>query len=188
MHILKISPGWVVVMCALYYVDPMGYFGPFIAAMVFHEVGHCLALWICRVPIQSIQLNLTGAALETETMEYHKEIFCALAGPAASLLLTGTAPWYPNLAVISLCLAIFNLLPVPPLDGGRALRAILLLHWDTVTVTKILTILCVLCAVMLMMLSIWASVYLQGGFWPVLVAALLLCRVGLCVAEDQKNA
>ena len=188
MPVLKVGPGWVAVMGVLYYVDPMGCFWPFVVAMLFHELGHCLALWLCRVPIQSVQLNLTGAVLETEAMEYHKELLCALAGPAASLLLVCAAQWFPKLALISLFLAVFNLIPVPPLDGGRALRAFLLLHCDTMTVAKILTVTSILCGTLLMALSIWASVLLQGGLWPVLVAALILCRVGLCIVSDRRNA
>ena len=187
MPALKVGPGWVIVMGTLYYADPMGCFWPFVFAMLFHELGHCLALWICHIPIQSVQLSLTGAALETESMEYHKEIVCALAGPAASLLLVCAARWFPNLAVISVCLAAFNLIPVPPLDGGRALRAFLLLYWDTITVARILKALSALCGVLLMALSIWASVHLQGGLWPVLVAALVLGRIGLCIVSDREN-
>ena len=175
-------------MGTLYYVDPAGCFWPFCASVLLHELGHCIALWCCGVSVSGLRLSVSGAALETEAMNYRNEIICALAGPAVSLALTGLGRWFPNLAVISLGLAVFNLLPVPPLDGGRALRAALLLHLDATAVHRILVILAIGCGAMLAVVSIWAGVFLRGGLWPVLVAALLLVKIGLCVADDWKNS
>ena len=188
MKLLNVTPGWVVAMGALYYVDPASCFWPFCAAVLLHELGHGIALWCCGVPVERLHLTLSGAALETEAMDYRREIVCALAGPAVSLALTALGRWFPTLAVISLGLAVFNLLPVPPLDGGRALRAALLLHLDTGTVHRILTVLGIGCGTALAAVSIWAGVFLQGGVWPILVAALLLVKIGLCVADDLKNS
>ncbi|MBR4211818.1 MAG: hypothetical protein IKR84_05465, partial [Oscillibacter sp.] len=64
-------------------------------------------------------------------LSYGEELFCVLAGPgcnlfAASLCALAGNPW-PAFAGANLILCAFNLLPVRPLDGGRALE--LLLSW-----------------------------------------------------------
>ena len=94
---------------------------------------------------------------------------------------------FPLFATLSLCLAVFNLLPVAPLDGGRALRAALLMHLETTAVRRVMTAAAAVCGIGLAILSLWVSVGLGGGLWPVLVAALTLLRVGLSIAEEQRN-
>ncbi len=179
MSFLDVGPGWAVLMALLYYVDPMGCFFPFLAAAVFHELGHLAALLAFHVPIRRLRLRLSGAALETGPMSYRQELFCALAGPAANLLLLPLGRYWPRLATLSLLLALFNLLPFPPLDGGRALRAALSLRLRESTVARVLSLVTILCALSLAALSLWAALALQGGLWPILTAALILLRAGL---------
>lgn len=179
MSFLDVGPGWAVLMALLYYIDPMGWFFPFCAAAVFHELGHLAALLACRVPIRRLRLRLSGAALETGPMSYRQELLCALAGPAANLLLLPFGRYWPRLATLSLLLALFNLLPFPPLDGGRALRAALSPRLREAAVDRVLLFVTIVCALALAALSLWAALALHGGLWPILTAALILLRAGL---------
>lgn len=177
---LNIQPGWVLVVCALYYINPMNTFWPFMAAVICHELGHAAALWTMGVPICQLRLELSGAALVTAPMDYRSEIVCALAGPTVNLLFLVLRHQYPVFAMMSLLLACFNLLPVYPLDGGRILRAALLLRWDERTVCMVMTSVAFLFSAVIMMAALWISVRLHCGLWPVLVAGLLVLRIGLC--------
>ena len=49
----------------------------------------------------------------------------ALAGPFGGLVLLLTARWLPRLAICGLMQSVFNLLPISPLDGSRAVSAML---------------------------------------------------------------
>ena len=187
MRNLNIGPGWVAMMCALYYVNPMDCFWPFLAAMVGHELGHAAMLLCLRVPVKRMQLNVGGAVMETGVMDYRREFLCALAGPMANLLSLCVRRQFPMFATVSLCLAAFNLLPFPPLDGGNALRAALLLRFDQKVVVKLMTTTALVFGLVLAACSIWISVHFNGGIWPVFVAALTLLRVGLSIVEERKN-
>ena len=94
-------------------------------AVCIHELGHYLALRICEVPIFGLRLSPMGVTMETGDLERLEIIFCALAGPLFALLFTVLSPVLPCTAVCILFQSLYNLLPIYPLDGGRAMRAIL---------------------------------------------------------------
>ena len=111
----------------------------FFASIVFHEMGHSLVALRYLIPVQSITLFVFGglASIEHDPKSAKQEFNIAIAGPVSSLFLAGcfwlvshfaaghemvaaTSRW---LSEINLILAVFNLLPGFPLDGGRILRS-----------------------------------------------------------------
>ncbi len=113
-------------------------------SIVFHETAHSLVARHYGMPIRGITLFIFGGVAEmtAEPSRPRDELLMAAAGPAASLLLaaglflrfSGVAAaggpaaiagvlWY--LALINFVLAVFNLVPAFPLDGGRMFRAAL---------------------------------------------------------------
>ncbi len=101
-----------------------------------HEMGHLLAARLLGVRVKRVCFRLSGMELQLDgrRLSYGQEALLALAGPGANLLLcllTALRPslWRMLLCGCSLALGGFNLLPALPLDGGRALRAMLLRRW-----------------------------------------------------------
>ena len=103
---------------------PNGLLICWIAAAAIHEMFHILMLWIFRINILSIEICLTGAKIETAPMESCKELIVALAGPVGALSVLVFARQIPQLVICVMAQSLFNLLPVYPLDGGRALRCL----------------------------------------------------------------
>jgi Zn-dependent protease/predicted transcriptional regulator len=110
------------------------------ASVLIHELGHSLVAIRRGVQVESISLFIFGgvSALRNEPPGAIDELLIAAAGPLTSFLLAalfyvsgGLLPGASApravaayMTMINLMLAVFNLLPGFPLDGGRVLRAI----------------------------------------------------------------
>jgi Zn-dependent protease len=116
----------------------------FAGSILAHELSHAVVANRDGVPVDSIVLWLFGgvAKLQSHARTARSELRIALAGPAMSLLIgavsiglaatayvagvsdltTATLSWLGGINVV---LALFNLLPGAPLDGGRVLTAVL---------------------------------------------------------------
>lgn len=114
------------------------------ASLIFHELAHALVARQFGVGTTGITLFLFGgvAELESEPKTPASEFKIAVVGPLASLFLalsfwvathvtqelfgwTVAAAVFSYLAVVNLALALFNMVPAFPLDGGRVFRALL---------------------------------------------------------------
>lgn len=117
----------------------------FFSFLLAHELAHSVTARHYGIRVRSITLWLFGGVseLESEPATPRADALIAAAGPATSLLL-GTlayaaAAWLGSglaavslawLGVVNVLLAVFNLLPGAPLDGGRLLRAGLWWHYQ----------------------------------------------------------
>ncbi|MGH3518672.1 MAG: site-2 protease family protein [Haloechinothrix sp.] len=108
-------------------------------SVLAHELGHTLVALRMGIPVRRLRLFLLGGLSEVARTPRRpgQEGLVAAAGPAVSVLLAvvcsvlllavpgGGAAWLlvAQCAVANLAVALFNLLPGLPLDGGRMLRA-----------------------------------------------------------------
>jgi len=109
-------------------------------SVLLHELGHSVVAMRYKIPVRSITLFIFGgvAQIGTEPPSAIAEFWIALASPATSFALAilfgllqpmvgALAPLLAlakYLAYINGTLALFNLIPGFPLDGGRVFRAI----------------------------------------------------------------
>jgi Zn-dependent protease/CBS domain-containing protein len=118
------------------------------ACVIFHEIGHAIAARTFGIRTRDITLLPIGglARLERLPEDPRQELWVALAGPAVNLAIAAllyswlilthqweafsrlgvaAGPFVERLLMANIWLALFNLIPAFPMDGGRALRAFL---------------------------------------------------------------
>ena len=116
--------GFFPVLALMLLLFPLRFLVGVLLAALIHELGHLLALKIAGGRVLSIRLRSFGARIEAAPMSPGRTALCSLAGPAAGALTIFAYKTFPELALAGLVQTVFNLLPVYPLDGGRALRNI----------------------------------------------------------------
>jgi Zn-dependent protease/CBS domain-containing protein len=129
-----------------------------VGSLYAHELAHAAVARSFGLPVRSISLFLLGglAHIRRDSPSPRAELLIALAGPCLSLaigVLAALVSWVcwqsaPPVAVLALWLAalnlplaIFNLVPAYPLDGGRVLRSVLWfagedVHWGSVMAAR----------------------------------------------------
>jgi Zn-dependent protease len=183
-----------------------GAFGLF-ASIILHELAHAVMAKRFGLPIGGITLFIFGgvAELRQEPQTPRSEFWVAIVGPVASIAIAGlcfaaglgagTAGLEPLtavlafLAVTNTVLALFNLVPAFPLDGGRILRSII--WWRTGNLrraTRIAALFGSIFAVVLVVggLSQIVSGNAIGGTWQVLIGIFLAAAASQ--ARNQNGA
>ena len=122
---LEISAVSWILGALLILVVPLNWLLAAATAAVFHELSHSAAILLLGGKIHGLKILPDGIRMETSPMTAWQEILCSLAGPAGSLFLVLLGQHTPRIALCALVQGCYNLLPVYPLDGGRALRCLL---------------------------------------------------------------
>ena len=128
---IEITPGACILWAFLLLVLPLRLMAASVTAALIHEFCHWLAICLCGERPDCVTIGAGGMVMETPPMEPGRELCCALAGPAGSFLLVLLYRLFPLLSLCALVQGCFNLLPVYPLDGGRALRCIVAIAKNT---------------------------------------------------------
>ena len=124
----EVRPGAVVLLSGLYFLLPLRWCAHLALTVTVHELGHVAALILCGAEVCGLRMEGCGLVLRCTPQEGAlRTVTAALAGPAAGAglfcILRGLG--YIACAELSLLFSCVNLLPVLPLDGGRALYAAL---------------------------------------------------------------
>ena len=147
-----------------------------ILAGLIHEVGHLIALKLFRVPIHRLRIGFTGAEIETGFMTLGQELVCAVAGPAAGGAIILFADRFPTMALCALLQTLYNMIPIYPSDGARALACILRLICAPPIVAWICTGISYMCLGGIGMFLVYTMRYENLGLLPVAGMVLLLIK------------
>lgn len=135
------------------------------ASVLVHELGHAVTARLYGVKTLEIRLWFLGGVAKLDEMPRGRgaEAVVAVAGPITSMLI-GVLLWLalpltleqPSvalvasyLAITNVALALFNMLPALPLDGGRILRGVLELFMPHLRATNVAVFVSAVVAIML---------------------------------------
>lgn len=141
-------------------VEAVGFTMTLFTCVVLHEFGHAFMARRFGIRTRDIILLPIGGVGRLERIPEvpAQELLIALGGPAVSVAIaaalfaalwlqgsappleaftTGNAPLAGQLMVLNAGLAVFNLLPAFPMDGGRVLRALLAMRFDYADATEV---------------------------------------------------
>lgn len=178
----------------------------FFASVLAHEFGHSIVAIRTGLPVRSITLFLFGgvARIVKEPDRPLQEFWIAIAGPAVSVLLGGIFLLISELlpvnsplsqiafilGFVNIVLAIFNMIPGFPMDGGRVLRAIIwALSGKLLLATKIASWVGRGVAVLFIALGVGMALFNDnlGGLWIALIGSFLLFAASTSVRQTMQR-
>ncbi|MEY8021372.1 site-2 protease family protein [Muriicola sp. SD30] len=177
------------------------------ACVVLHEFGHALMAKEYGIPTRGITLYPIGGVASLHKMpdKPAQELAVALAGPAVNFVIAGVLYiflyvndqllpiseidhmsgdnfWF-NIMVANVILAVFNLIPAFPMDGGRVLRALLSFNMGKLKATTIAARVGQFLAIVFVFLGFFSS------FWLVFIGLFIYLGAGAEeVRESAKSA
>lgn len=122
---LDYSPGVCIALAVFCLTVPPDWIAAGFLAASVHELSHVLAVLLLGGRIESLCISERGAVMNATPLTCGRELICILAGSAGSFGLMLFCQSLPKTALCGLVHGVYNLLPVYPLDGGRAVKCIL---------------------------------------------------------------
>ena len=191
---LTISGGFVGMAALVLLFDRSGLLPLVLIAAGIHELGHVAAIYLMGGRVRLLHLGLVGFCMDYEgrRIGYWGEIVIALAGPFANFALAyGASVWGVQtssetlffLAGVNVGAALFNLLPVYQLDGGRAIYCLLALALDSEQAWRGICVLS--CAAILLLLALGVWLLLWSGWNFTLLTAAVWLLISYCKSRGS---
>lgn len=172
----NIQPAFWVLTAVFLLVIPLKWVVAWFVAAAVHELFHYIALRFCGCDVYDITIGVDGAKMMTEPLTGSKEAICSIAGPVGGLCLCFAASYFPVLAICGFLQSLYNLLPIYPMDGGRAVRNIAAHFFHYEKAIRICNAIEMSTIIALNILGIAAWLVLHFGPIPEVVAGLITLK------------
>ncbi len=159
-----------------------------------HELGHMLAGIFLKLKPKSLNLMPFGISITFETYEYKKlveikKILISMAGPLTNLVICIIATLLhidtrtKELIIYSnILIALFNLIPLYPLDGGRILKGIIKLKYKEVKADEVINRISNILIIILTAMSSIIILYIKN----ISILFVLIYLWGIIINENKK--
>ena len=185
----QIAPGFFLFGAICLFILPVQWFFGFLIASFAHEICHYICLKLLGIPVYSVTIGMSGAKIYTGAMQPFQELLSALSGPLGVLPLILLIHQFPYVALCAIFQTLFNLLPILPLDGGRAMLCLSVMLFGWVRGAHLVQILQYIFGILLVAGLMWIVLYLKLGLFHVLTVVFLGFRLSTvkfpCKAGNQ---
>lgn len=154
---------------------PLNWLAAAATAAVAHELCHMIAVVLLGGKIRHVEVRPYGTEMAVYGIDGTREVLCALAGPLGSFALVLLIHRFPVLGLCALVQGSFNLLPLYPLDGGRALKELLNVVIPSCGYT-VFTWIEKMGLVFMLCISGWFCLRYSLGFFPFFAVVFVLTR------------
>lgn len=196
---LKVNPFFFLLLVVVFFYGKLGEAGLLFAIVLWHESFHLVAARLYRLDILDVELLPFGGVARLDALlqvNPQVEWVVAIVGPLSNLVLLGlayllrpmveVAPyWFEFFVQANLGMALFNLLPALPLDGGRVLRSILVQKKGFKEATIFASVLGQILSIVLLLAGLY-GVYL--GEYNALIFIFFAFMLAWSAWQEQKNA
>ncbi len=171
---IRFSTGVYLYMAVLILLMPFRWLIALAVSSLVHELCHLLAIRLCGVQVYSIRIGATGARIRTPAMTNTQELICALAGPLGGFSLLLFRRWLPATAICAAFQSLYNLLPIYPSDGGRALLCGVRTIASEERAEKVCYIIQTVFLILVGIVGLYGSIILHLDVLPTLIAVALI--------------
>lgn len=155
--------------------------------VIIHEMSHVLMATLLKMKVYEIELLPVGVNAKYSGKNTNlKELLISLAGPIASFLF---ALILKNdvFKIMNLSIAIFNLIPIKPFDGGKIIENIFTIFFGLQTSKNILKILSKIFLNIFLILSI-ILIFFTKNYYLVILLIYMICIIKQEVENARFNA
>lgn len=142
---IKLNLQIFIFLIIFYFTNQIEIYVTLIIFALIHEISHIIVGIICGLKAKTLKITPFGISIYFEKYKRNgkkilekQKILIAIAGPLSNFILAIIIMFMPNnifvhisqetLILSNLLLALFNLIPIYPLDGGRILKSIITLN------------------------------------------------------------
>ena len=163
--------------------------------VLIHEISHLITAIILNVDVKSIEILPFGMTLRLDSFVVRtpkKEIAIAISGPLSNVIMLVMSEFFivkhgANLnllifVVVNWSVLLLNLFPIPPLDGGRVLRALVIKYAGIMTSAKIIRKISCVFLIIIWTMGIFLVIYTKGNPSLCIIGAFLV----FSLVEEKK--
>lgn len=173
---LTIDPASCIIWALMLLVLPFSWLLAAAAAALVHELGHLVGIWLFAGTCREITVQPDGMVIHADIPGRGRELLCILLGPLFGAALLIFAHRFPQTAVCAGLQTLYNLLPIYPLDGGRALHCAASMLFSPIVSARICRWVNGVTLAALLLAAGFAAVWLDLGVLPLVVSGTLAVR------------
>lgn len=170
---IKIHIYLILMAAYMFAIGKIEMFAYYYLFVLMHELSHILVALILKVDVKEIELLPIGINAKYENkISLIRELIISFSGPIASIIFSIIFE-NETFVFMNICIAIFNLIPIYPLDGGRIVQSTLKMIFGEYIGKKLSYTITKFFLIVLSLVSLFLAAYAQNYYFIILTIYVL---------------